>query len=148
MSKVTDNIGTLLKDVCRTEAVCGTCEGANCPVGFAKQICKQSADLKPPHVKGAAEATPKYSSPGAFDEDIVLTLLANTLLECKACKDNHTDDCVLAVARHACEVIEFSEHIEYDGNPLSYMVKVNEENPIKGDALREIYEKEKAIKID
>lgn len=135
----------MLNELCKTEAVCGTCAEKKCLVGFSKYINYATIDMKPPHLKGASAELPKYDMRGGYDEDQVLKILATTLVNCRSCKDNHTDDCCLAVIRDCMEMIEFGENISYKGEPLSYIVDATVLNETKGNALAELYNEMKAI---
>lgn len=143
MSSMHDEFEELLNDLCHTEDKCGSCLMRRCLIGHSKYVNKACKDLKPPHLAGASESRPLYDLRGNYDEDEVLRVLATTLVYCKACKDNHTDDCVLAVIRNNLEMLELTQEIEYKGNPLTYLVDFSQENPTKGAALAEIYNLEK-----
>ncbi len=143
MDQIHGELRDLLDGICHTESVCGTCKKKECLIGYSRYINKISTNVIPPHIGGASESRPVFDMRRGYDEDDVLRVIAKTLVYCKACKEEHTDDCFLAVIRNNMEMIMFGEEMEYEGNPLSYLVKANEREATRGRALSEIYNEEK-----
>lgn len=138
-----DDFKEMLEGLCHTQDFCKNCSGVRCQVGYAKHVNEIAKDLRPPHPRDSAQFRPSNLD-GSFDEDEMLRIIAVTLKYCKECKDNHTEDCVLATIRNCIGMLEFREDIPYEGNTLSYLMKAVELEQTKGSALMEIYNCEKA----
>ena len=76
---------------------------------------------------------------GGYDEFAVLHTIAHLLLQCRSCKQDHYDNCIINVVRSCLEVIEFGEEQIYEGDPLSYMIKIGCLNSEKGAIIRDEY---------
>lgn len=129
--------------ICQTEAVCRKCAGRACLVGYSKDCAASCRVKEVTYVdKGFAEIPPADIR-GGYDEFEVLHAIAHLLLQCRSCKKDHYEDCIINVVRSCLEVIEFGEEQVYEGDPLSYMMKIRDLDEQKADIIAEEYRLEK-----
>ena len=128
-----------LGKICQTEAVCQKCAERGCLVGYSKDCAAKCRVKGQTYVENGFAEIPPCDIRGGYDEYNVLHAIAHRLLQCRGCKQEHYKDCLINVVRSCLEVIEFGEEQEYEGDPLSYMVKVRGLNPQKADIIAEEY---------
>ncbi|AGK99796.1 hypothetical protein [Desulfoscipio gibsoniae] len=106
----------------------GDCKPAACMVGFALrslQFARQKGILDIP---GARKHITQSDMKHYFVENIV-PALAQTCLQCRECRDNHSSDCVISLARTCLENTILEKNIEYPGNVFMYLAMVKEQDP-------------------
>ena len=129
--------------VCHTPEVCGQCDGKNCLVGFSRYANNYSKKNDTPNVPNGFDEIPPIDTRGGYEDDDVLRLIAQTLYFCKSCKQDHRNNCVLALIRDCMEIILIGEEQDYEGDPVTYLKLFSEKNKTLGAALTEIYTEEK-----
>ena len=117
-----DLIAEDLEKCCRGEALCTKCQGKSCTIGFAKH-CIQNY-----------KAEPKKE-----DEEDLETAIAHILKECKDCKEDHTEDCIINVIRNCYEVGLLGDIHPYEGTALQYLMFLQENCPDKAQQIANIY---------
>ncbi|MDY6323789.1 MAG: hypothetical protein SPL99_01795 [Catonella sp.] len=137
-----------INKVCHTPAVCGSCAGKDCLVGYSKYAIADCKKRESSWLADGNKNIPSIDMRGGYDEDDVLNAIAETLYYCHSCKTDHTDDCLLAITRHAMEIIETGEMRDYPGTPLEYLVNLERDDKVKGSALHELYNNVKAKQAD
>ncbi len=65
--------------------------------------------------------------------------IAHILKECKDCKEDHVENCIINVIRNCYEVGLFGDVLSYEGSALQYLMKVKEDFPEKSAQIAEIY---------
>lgn len=136
------NLAEIFKDlggVCKTPAVCGSCADKKCLVGYARSCTAECRVAKRTGVVNGFEYIPPCDIRGGYDEYNVLYTIAHLLVQCKGCKEEHYDNCLINVVRSCMEVIEFGEEQKYEGNALTYLMKLAQLDPTKADIIREEY---------
>ena len=128
-----------LGNICQTEAVCKKCAGRGCLVGYSKDCAAQCRVKNVTFVEDGFEEIPPCDIRGGYDEFEVLHAMAHLLLQCRSCKKDHFENCIINIVRSCLEVIEFGEEQIYEGDPLSYMVKLRGLDPQKADIVAEEY---------
>lgn len=128
-----------LGNICQTEAVCKKCAQQGCLVGYSKDCAAKCRIKGVTYVEDGCEDIPPFDIRGGYDEFDVLHAIAHLLLQCRGCKEDHFENCVINVIRSCLERIEFAEMQEYEGNPLTYMMKIREVDPQKADIIAEEY---------
>ncbi len=121
------------------------CKPAACMIGFALrtlEFAKQKGILDIP---GAMNHIPKSDMKHYFVENII-PALAETCLQCKECRDNHSPDCVIALARTCLERTILENNIDYPGNVFMYLAKVKEQDRNIASMLAEELQARKAKK--
>jgi len=56
-----------------------------------------------------------------YDTYSLVVAIADILKQCRSCKEDHFNNCLINVLRSCYEVALFGEPQEYDGNALSYL---------------------------
>lgn len=127
-----------LEQCCRSEAVCGTCQGTACTIGFAKQCMKNYQKEPKKEVPGGRDNIPLLDFK-VFDELELQTAVAHILKECKDCKEDHTEDCIINVIRNCYEVGLFGDMHPYEGSALQYLMYLQSNFPDKAVQIADIY---------
>ena len=133
-----DLIAEDLEKCCRGEALCTKCQGKSCTIGFAKH-CIQNYKAEPKkEVPGGTEEIP-FTDFKVFDEEDLETAIAHILKECKDCKEDHTEDCIINVIRNCYEVGLLGDIHPYEGTALQYLMFLQENCPDKAQQIANIY---------
>lgn len=127
-----------LQNCCMGESSCEECQGTSCTIGYAKQ-CIQDFQREPK--KEVADGTKKIPTMDfkVFDELELETAIAHILKECKDCKEDHTENCIINVIRNCYEVSLFGDLHPYEGSALQYLMFLKSHFPDKSDRIAELY---------
>ncbi len=127
-----------LERCCRGEAECGQCQQEACIIGFARQ-CVQNYQKEPrKEVPGGTDRIPTTDFK-VFDEDELELAIAHILKECKDCKEDHTENCIINVIRNCYEVGLFGDVHTYEGSALQYLMFLKSAFPDKAVRIADIY---------
>jgi hypothetical protein len=127
-----------LEHCCRSEAACGQCQGAACTIGYARQcILNYQMDPKK-EVPNGTEHIPTMDFK-VFDELELETAIAHILKECKDCKEDHTENCIINVIRNCYEVGLLGDAHPYEGSALQYLMYLKNHFPERSEHIAEIY---------
>jgi len=74
-----------------------------------------------------------------FDETELETAIAHILKECKDCKEDHTDECIINVIRSCYEVGLLGDVQTYEGSALQYLMYLKENYPDKALLIADAY---------
>lgn len=129
--------------ICHGEEHCGKCAEKGCLVGYARASASECRVKDRTYVQDGMEEIPPSDIRGGYDEYEVLHAIAHLLLQCRACKENHFENCVINVVRSCFEVIELGDEQVYEGDPLSYLMKIKSINEEKAAIIAEEYMREK-----
>ncbi|WP_092483211.1 hypothetical protein [Desulfoscipio geothermicus] len=118
-----------LQNICNECDYNGTddCKPAACMAGFALrslQFAKQKGILDIP---GAVQHIPQSDMKHYFAENII-PALGETCRQCKECQDNHSPDCVIALARTCLENTILEENIHYPGSVFMYLAALRKQD--------------------
>ncbi len=127
-----------LQCCCRSEAACGQCQKENCTIGYAKECIKEYQKAPKKEVAAGAERVPTTDFK-VFDAVELEMGIAHILKECKDCKEDHVENCIINVIRNCYEVGLFGDVLSYEGSTLQYLMKVKEDFPEKSAQIAEIY---------
>ncbi len=133
-----DLIGKDLEKCCRSEELCGKCQGKSCNIGFAKEcisLYKKEPKKEIPAGMGQIPTTDFK----VFDEVDLERAIAHILRECKDCKEDHTEDCIINVIRNCYEVSLLGDTHPYEGTALQYLMYLRENYPRKAGDIAEFY---------
>ena len=136
------NLMEIFKDlgkICKTPEVCGTCAEKACLIGYARNCTAECRKANRTGVINGYANIPPADIRGGYDEYDVLHAIAHLLVQCKSCKEDHYDNCLINVVRSCLEVIEFGEEQKYEGEVLSYLMKILQLDPTKADIIKEEY---------
>ena len=131
-------IGTDLENCCRSEAVCGQCRGKGCTIGYAKHCIAEYKKAPKKEVDGGASGIPTTDA-RIFDEVELETAIAHILKECKDCKEDHVEDCIINVIRNCYEVSLLGDTHPYEGSSIQYLMYLKNNFPDKADYIADIY---------
>lgn len=104
------------------------CKESTCLVGFGKKALRFSIQKGLLDISGAKKLIPTGDFKAYYPE-MVAPGLAETCRQCRQCQDNHSPDCVIALARTCLEFTTLSSEIDYPGSVFLYLAKVKEQEP-------------------
>ena len=131
-----------IEHCCRSEATCGQCQGASCTIGYARQCILNYQAAPKKEVPGGTEHIPTMDFK-IFDEPSLETAIAHILKECKDCKEDHTENCIINVIRNCYEVGLLGDVHPYEGSALQYLMYLKANFPEKSEHIAEIYMRQK-----
>lgn len=127
-----------LGNCCRSEALCGQCQGEACTIGFAKQCIENYRKEPKKEVPDGMEHIP-VSDFKVFEEEELEIAIAHILKECKDCKEDHTENCIINIIRNCYEVGLFGDLHPYEGSALQYLMYLQANFPEKAVRIADIY---------
>lgn len=127
-----------LENCCRSEAVCGQCQKEACIIGYAKECVKDYQNEPKKEVPGGVERIPTMDCK-VLEEAELETAIAHILKECKDCKEDHVEDCIINVIRNCYEVGLFGDVQSYEGSALQYVMRLKSDFPEKSIQIVEAY---------
>ncbi len=74
-----------------------------------------------------------------FDEEELEKAIAHILKECKDCKEDHTENCIINVIRNCYEVGLLGDIHPYEGSALQYLMFLKANFPDRAARIAEIY---------
>ncbi|MDE6404150.1 MAG: hypothetical protein K2M20_00695 [Lachnospiraceae bacterium] len=131
-------VGADLENCCRKEAACGQCQKTNCVIGYGKQCINDYRREPKKEVLQGMEHIPTTDFK-VFDEVELETAIAHILKECKDCKEDHTEDCIINVIRSCYEVGLLGDVQKYEGSALQYLMYLKEHFPDRSLQIAELY---------
>lgn len=129
--------------ICKTESVCQKCSDKECLIGYARNsaaICRKDGVT---YVPNGVEKMPLRDIRGGYDEYNCLHAISHLLLQCKSCKKDHYDNCIISVIRNCLEMIEYGETRKYEGSPLEYMMEISKLDAQKANIIAKEYQNRK-----
>lgn len=135
------NAGLVLNDLencCKGEAVCGQCQKESCSIGYAKQCVRNYQKAPQKEVPDGVKRIP-VTDFKAYDEEELEIAIAHILKECKDCKEDHTENCIINVIRNCYEVGLLGDVQPYEGSTLQYLMKLKADFPEKAEEIAAIY---------
>ena len=136
------NLIEIFKDlgrICKTPNVCGSCAEKKCLIGYARNCTAECRVAKRTGVPNGFKEIPPSDIRGGYDEYDVLHAIAHLLVQCKGCKEEHYNNCLINIVRSCLEVIEFGEEQEYEGNIITYLMKLSQIDGTKAEIIKEEY---------
>ncbi len=127
-----------LENCCRNESVCGQCQGDECTIGYAKHCIRNYQKTPKKEVPDGTEHIPTMDFK-VFDETELETAIAHILKECKDCREDHTEDCIINVIRNCLEVGLFGDVHAYEGSALQYLMYLRANFPEKCEKIAALY---------
>lgn len=134
----TDLIDKDLENCCRGEDLCGECQSTHCIIGYAKRCVENFKKAPKKNVPGGIRNIPTMDVK-LFDEVELEAAIAHILKECKDCKEDHTENCIINVIRSCYEVGLFGDIQAYEGSSLQYLMFLKSNFPEKADQIAGIY---------
>lgn len=115
--------------VCMTENVCGKCMEKECFVGYARDAISQGMKKDTDTLTGGFEEIPHGDAKGGYDPEDTYDAIAHCMLQCKSCKENHYEDCLINIVRSCFEVIAFGDFQKYEGSTFMYLTELQKKYP-------------------
>lgn len=135
-----DLVWSDLENCCLDGISCSQCQGKSCTIGYAKQCIKNyQKEPKKEVPEGTAHVPTMDLKP--FDELELETAIAHILKECKDCKEDHTENCIINVIRNCYEVDLFGDTHVYEGSALQYLMYLKENYPEHSAQIADLYMK-------
>lgn len=133
-----DSVLTDLSKSCMGEQVCGTCTHSDCIVGYAKSCITQCFKEKSVYIKDGVEHIP-LTDFKVFDTEHLEEAIAHILKQCKSCKENHFDNCIINVIRNCYEIGLFGEIQSYEGSAFRYLNQIHNSHPEIANSIIEFF---------
>lgn len=127
-----------LEHCCLDSTLCKQCEEEACTIGFAKQCIRDYMKEPKKEVPGGTDKIP-VTDFKVFDETELETAIAHILKECKDCKEDHTENCIINVIRNCYEVGLFGNVHPYEGSALQYVMYLKSQFPEKAALIADVY---------
>lgn len=117
-----------LQNCCRSPEVCGRCQEQECIIGYAKECIRGYQKEPKREVPNGTEHIP-VTDYKVFDEMELEIAIAHILKECKDCREDHVEDCIINVVRNCYEVGLFNDIQPYEGSALQYLMRIKSDFP-------------------
>lgn len=127
-----------LANCCRSADVCGKCQQAACSIGYARQCVENYQKEPKKEVPNGTENLPT-SDYKAFDELELEIAIAHVLKECKDCKEDHVEDCIINVIRNCYEIGLLGDAQPYEGSSIQYLMHLQSAFPDKAVQIADAY---------
>lgn len=106
----------------------GNCIKSTCLIGFAAIVVKYHQTKGTLNIPGAESLIPNKDFK-VYDKDLVAAAIAETCKLCRQCRENHANNCVIALIRNSMEYAFWGKSLPYPGNILQYVNMVREKDP-------------------
>lgn len=127
-----------LENCCRGVEVCGQCHETHCLIGYAKRCVENYKQAPKKNVPGGVRNIPTTDFK-VFENVELETAIAHILKECKDCKEDHTQNCIINVIRNCYEVGLLGDIQPYEGSSLQYLMALKADFPERADHIAAIY---------
>jgi Ca2+/H+ antiporter, TMEM165/GDT1 family len=107
-------------NVCLGTSACGNCEGANCPIGYTKELLEQAEKEGDYIITSSRSEIPKRGGK-KFDRYMVREGIINSLEGCLNCGKRHDKNCVMNRTREALELVYFGKTLSFEGSIEDYI---------------------------
>jgi len=134
-----------IEDVCLTESECDQCAKIKCLLGFAKVSIRYALEKNTYNIPQGEKLVP-LSDAKLYSQHEVVEALAETLLQCKNCRDNHEENCIINITRLCLEAILTGEPMPYHGNILIHLVDLSRINSEAGAQVAALFRQKNNIK--
>jgi len=105
---------------------CGTCLKEECIIGYAKECIKNCLKHDVTYIIDGCEKIPHDTK--IFEEESLIKAITNILKQCKSCKEDHYDNCLINVMRSCYEVCLLGEIQKYKGSTFTYLNDIKDIN--------------------
>lgn len=109
-----------LGECCLQIEHCVTCSKEECIIGYAKECIKNCLKDDVTYIMDGCDNIPLNDSK-IFDKESLITAISNILKQCKSCKEDHYDNCLINVMRSCYEVCLLGEIQKYKGSTFTYL---------------------------
>lgn len=123
-----DLVLTDLGKCCMGEQACGSCTGDQCIVGYAKTCITGCFREGITYVENGKNNIP-LTDFKVFNTENFEVGIAHILKQCKSCKEEHFDNCIINVIRSCYEIGLFGETQNYEGSAFRYLNQIHNSHP-------------------
>lgn len=127
-----------LANCCKSEDACGQCKQESCVIGFARKSVNDYHREPKKEVPNGTQNVPATDYK-PFDEEELEIAIAHILKECKDCKKDYVDDCIINVVRNCYEAGLLGEMLPYEGSTLQYLMHLDSDFPDKAAQIANAY---------
>lgn len=127
-----------MQDCCRAQSICGQCQEENCIVGYAKKCIEDYRKEPKKEIPNGTEHIPTMDCK-AFDETKLEFAIAHILKECKDCREDHVEDCIINIIRNCYEVGLLGDVQPYEGSAFQYLMRLKTEFPENSIQIADAY---------
>lgn len=127
-----------LNNCCKSEAACIRCQKKACVIGYAKE-CIQEYQREPKKMVPEGIKNIPTMDYKIFDEAKLETAIAHILKECKDCREDHVEDCIINVIRNCYELGLLGDRQPYEGSTIQYLMRLESEFPDKAAHIADAY---------
>ena len=138
------NYDNILKDLgssCLTKEKCGDCIKEECIIGYAKNCITKCFREDVTFVENGSDNIPVADMKFYNEEDLEQGI-AHILKQCKSCKENHYDNCIVNIIRNCYEIGLFGEIQKYEGSNFRYLNQIHNSHPRIAQNVIEEFHKE------
>lgn len=135
------NYDLLLSDLancCLQLGNCGHCKKEKCLIGYAKESIKNCLKNDVTYIVDGCKNIP-LNDAKIFEQEILIEAIIHILKQCKSCKEDHYDNCLINVMRSSYEVCLFGEIQKYKGSTIKYLSDISEQRPEIAEIMIEKY---------
>ena len=118
--------------------ICGQCQNEACVIGYGKHCIKEYRQEPKKLVPNGTEKIPTTDFK-TFDEAELEIAIAHILKECKDCKEDHDENCIINVIRNCYEVGLLGVVQPYEGSTIQYLMRLQSDFPEKTAQVAEAY---------
>jgi hypothetical protein len=111
MYEVFQNLGR----ICETQPVCTGCEQSGCLVEYAKACADRCTENGVTYMDQGMEGMPQANSCDEYNELEILLVVSHLLVQCRSCKKECYENCIINVLRNCVEQIKLGKSIPYSG---------------------------------
>lgn len=131
--------------VCMTEHVCYKCMEKDCFVGYAREAIGQCKRGDTDTLAGGFNGIPHIDAKGGYDPEDTYDAIAHCMLQCKSCKQDHYEDCLINIVRSCFEVIAFGDFQKYEGSTFMYLAELQKKYPEAANIIAREYMEPKEL---
>lgn len=147
MAKKVDftNLKKQVSSCCLQSEGCLRCDDGNCCIYNAKKSINLFEQKRLRIIPKGMNNIPNFDTKVYHDVEVV-NAVAESLLLCKQCKENHEKDCVINVIRASLERVLFGDNVEdYKGTILQHIMELREINSELADNIMNAYNNIRAV---
>ncbi len=127
-----NNLEEEVNTVCEDKG-CADCSGV-CVMKYAKDYIDACRQEEKREFAGGFDGIPTEDFKH-YDQDVIVDSIAKTLAMCHECETYHSADCVINVVRSCFEHTLMGDKLDYPGNALGYLMKLQAETPLASDIM-------------
>lgn len=127
-----------LADCCLGTKTCGTCKEKLCLIGYSKEQLKQCLTSNVTYTIDGFENIPKLDNK-KFNDKMMISGISHILKQCKSCKEDHYENCLVNVIRSCYEMALMGRTVSYEGSAYKYIEYIEDVSTELGEEIMGIY---------